>query len=180
MERIEIPLNRIKVSLFFLVNLCFTVLCIWLVSSLVIGLDESADIVFVILGSMATLVFISYCLKYLVVLLRLKSGLVISEAGIINNTGLIQWGIIEWDDIEDIVSWRERLGLYISLETYEHDKYADKVGRIMKWLILSNDDGFFMLNSPLISTWFLKGSSNEILTLVTDAWLKYSKNAKPY
>ncbi|MFA6424268.1 MAG: STM3941 family protein [Candidatus Magasanikbacteria bacterium] len=101
MQEILIPLSKKKTSIIFLGTCCFVFVCLWLINIAEIQTRFSPLLVKTI--SFIGIIFFSICGIYIFIkFFNKKSGLVINEEGIFDNSSAIGVGLVKWQNITNV------------------------------------------------------------------------------
>lgn len=175
MQPLEIPLSKKKILLLLIGSLVFVCLSIYLI--IVDSIDADARM----LPGMrygwacAGIVFFGACAIIVIVkLFNNKAGLIISDAGIDDNSSGVSAGVIEWRDIIRIRKVKVQRTSFLIIDVTNPDKYISRAGGIKAKLMEMN---MSMYGSPLsISTTTLNYDFEQLLEFLNEE-LKTRKNS---
>lgn len=92
-----------------------------------------------IAGIAGSLFFFIGVVISLMKLISKKPGLIISEEGIVDNTTVFGFGMIEWSDISSIKAYKINSKTFIALKLYKPEKYISRITNpILKKLAKAN------------------------------------------
>lgn len=170
MERIEIPLKKSRVWLVLII-----------LSIVLAGISYFAINTFSsILDWYDWATFLFWCIALLSVILLLvpwvkkviipKPGLVISVEGFYDNTGVVSWGLIKWQDVWHVSDAGSDNLIYISL--HNRNFYASRLNPISA-IFTSGTDSWGEPIGPIIDIRFLDSDNIEPQAAIRYALEKY-------
>ena len=119
-NRTEIPLSKIKLTLLLLAAIIFTALGLWIL------LMDGAAQVYKVAGVISIL-FFGFAASILARKLQDNTpGLIIDNSGIMDNTNALATGLIIWRDIKDVFVVEEGRQKFIMVEVYNPEKYIER------------------------------------------------------
>jgi hypothetical protein len=177
MERIEIPLNRWRIGLYFVGCISLLVGFAYITYDVIIEVKDFSDILMSLGCSCGIVALIFPSILYLHKLFCFNLGLTITEEGIINNAGYTYWGLIEWRDLYSISVNKVSTNYLIYLGIRDHTKFAKRMNPVSAWLVMNSTDGYGMLPSPIINASLLRCNPEELETILKAYLLKYGKKA---
>ncbi|MDO5616710.1 MAG: STM3941 family protein, partial [Cruoricaptor ignavus] len=133
MKQIEIPLSKKKLTLILMGSIAFVILGFWFMLNPPKG---NATFAFII-GIFAVLFFGLTAIISLRKILDRKSGLIINEKGIIDNSSGVSVGLIRWDEIQNIKTLQVTGQKFLILILNNPEKYLNKVTNPMKRNLMS-------------------------------------------
>ena len=173
MERIEIPLNRMRVALYLLGCVSLLLLFAWAVFSVSTDCNSVFDIIMLASCAIGSIIPIWAALIYAYKLFCVKHGLIITHEGIINNAGYTYWGLIQWKDLYSVTGAKSSYNYLIWLGIHQHKAYAKRMNPVRR-LLVQNDICFYeMLSSPLINAALLKCKPEELESMLKAFLIKY-------
>lgn len=141
MNKIEIPLSKIKIILLLLGGVVFVVLGILFVinpEKFISPIMRSPE--FIRISGIASILFFGITIIYgIIKLFDNKIGLTIDENGITDNTNASSVGLIKWTDITEIKTEQIMSTKFLLIFTNNADKYLERVGSIQRNLMLANE-----------------------------------------
>lgn len=177
MERIEIPFNRERLGLYSLILLLFVALFVYITLDKYRDANGFWDWLSVIIYFLFTLLVIWPFGLYFIKLISLKSGLIVTEHGVINRTSLNNWGFIEWEDIYNISGRENSKNYLIELSTCEQEKYAANMNPMVAWCMLNIEAKLDHDHSPTVNASLLSYDPIKVEKLLIDTWHKYRKKS---
>ena len=174
-EQIEIQLSKSKLTLMTIGSFTFVVIGIWFVlnpSRFLSFICRSKTIIFV--SGLTSILFFGFVGFYLFKkLLDKKPGLVISNKGIVDNSGGLSAGFIPWSDIKEITETIIANQKFISVIVKNPQHYIDRQStRFKRWLMERNCKWY---GSAIgISANGLKNNYDE-LKLLIQTWFKQNR-----
>lgn len=151
MNRIEIPISKTKIFILLVGAIMFVLLGILFI----ITPDTFISTIFqnpqtIRVAGVAGVLFFGTALMYgLRKLFDKKSGLIIDESGITDNTNASSVGLINWSDITDIKTEKVMSTKFLLIYTSNPDKYLESVGGLKRKLMEGN---MKMYGTPLSIT----------------------------
>jgi hypothetical protein len=168
-QRVEITLNKSKITLLLVGALIFVSIGLWLVISppSTKNTDWLNRSIIAIVGYSA-LIFFGLCAFYLVrKLLDKKPGLIIDDMGLVDNSSGLSVGQILWTDIENISVIEIHRQKLIMLHVTNPQHYIDRQTSIFKRKGMQFNNKLY--GTPLsITSNGLKISFDKLLSLLTD------------
>jgi hypothetical protein len=168
MNRIEIPISKTKISILLVGAIMFVLLGILFI----ITPDTFISSIFrnpqtIKLAGIAGVLFFGAALVYgLRKLFDKKSGLIVDETGIIDNTNASSVGLIKWSDITDIRTEKVMSTKFLLIYTSNPDKYLERAGGLKRKLMQGN---MKMYGTPLsITSNTLKYNFDKLEKLIID------------
>ncbi len=141
MEQIEIQLSKSKLTLRTIGSIAFVVIGTWFVlnpSRFLSFICRSTTIIFI--SGLASILFFGFVGFYLFKkLFDKKPGLIISNKGIVDNSGGLSAGFIPWSDIKEIKETIIANQKFISVIVKNPNHYIDRQStRFKRWLMERN------------------------------------------
>ncbi|AUC15769.1 hypothetical protein BTO06_11685 [Tenacibaculum sp. SZ-18] len=132
MNEIKIPLSKTKIILLMIGALAFVIVGAWGI----IEPEEFASIRYpkniVLLSGIVGVLFFGLCFIFISkIVFSRKTGLIINDDGIIDNSNATSVGLIEWKDITGIKSWKTGSTKVIVILTSEPEKYIERSKNII-------------------------------------------------
>lgn len=136
-EPVVIPLSRTKILLLSLASALFVIGGIWLISTA--GERAGVDQYIHIVAGTAGVAFFGLCYIYLTAkLLDRRPGLVIDSEGIIDNSGGVSAGRIDWHDVQGFSQLRIHSQVLITIHVADPIKYINRGNVLRRWLMRLN------------------------------------------
>lgn len=173
---IEIPLSKGKMTLTFIGAIVLIAIGFWLVSNpptisnpifgnstliLIIGITS-----IFLFGLAAVIIFRKFSNK--------KPGLIISNAGIVDNSSGVSAGIIPWSDIQDIKTAQVMSQRFLMIIVKNPQDYLDKVQNVLKKNAMKLN--YKSYGSPIaISSNSLKIGFDELEQLLIEKMTEFKK-----
>lgn len=173
MERIEIPLNRMRVALYLLGCVSLLLLFAWVVYRVATDGNGVWDIIMLVGCAVGSIVPIWATLIYAYKLFCIKHGLIITHEGIVNNAGYTYWGLIQWKDLYSVAGAKSGYNYLIWLGIHKHKTYAKRMNPIRRWLVRNDICFYEMLPPPLINAALLKCKPEELEDMLNTFFVKY-------
>jgi hypothetical protein len=181
-EAIEIPLSKSKLAKLLLFCQVFLLIGLWMIITdpQVSNPVFNNPIVKVVASYGSTLMGLLGLYFFTKKLFDNKPGLVLSEAGIYNNTGAFNYGWIPWADVAEISERSVQVSVaskqhFVTVRLLDPDKYISRETNALKRKLLianSKSNG-----SPVnISTNGLKTKHEDLLKLMTEYFEKYRQH----
>lgn len=176
MYPIQYPLSKIRLAFLFIGALIFVLIgisFIWYPNFIPIRQRQS---IFVVIISLIAILFFGVCMIAIFIkLLDTKSGLIIDERGITDNTAFACAGFIDWDDIVDIVRYDIKSSKFLLVYVKDVDKYVERQSNsIIKSALKLNNN---YLGTPVaITSISLKIRFKELETVVLSEYKKMKKH----
>jgi len=136
-EKIEIPLSKKKIYFGILGSLLFVIAGIWLFFNTNLYIDFPLKLfrnpmVIKGVGIFSILFFGTIGILKIKKLFDKKSGLIIDSSGITDNSSSVSVGLIEWNDISDIITKQVMLTKFLLINVTNPEKYIGKAKSGMK------------------------------------------------
>ena len=178
MKRIVIKSSIIKGSLIILGSLIFSLfsLCLYINPDIFISTLFKSPLLIKIIGAAGFILFFLGFIFLTIKFLKGSINFIIDEYGIIDNSNLINLGLIEWRDITEIRVTNVMSTKFILIIVSNPEKYIKKSkNKFILKLIRAN---MKMYHTPItISSNLLNSSFNELEKLIRNEFLEY-KNQK--
>jgi len=175
MEQVEIQLSKSKLTLMTIGSCAFVIIGTWFVinpSRFLSFICRSTTIIFV--SGLSSILFFGFVWFYLFKkLFDKKPGLIISNKGIVDNSGGLSAGFIPWSDIKEIKETIIANQKFISVIVKNPQHYIDRQStKFKRWLMERNYKWF---GSAIgISANGLKYNFDE-LKLLIQTWFKQNR-----
>lgn len=139
MNKIEIPLSKIKIVMMLIGSSIFIVLGVLLITNskaFVSPIMKNPEIIEI--SGLIAVCFFGLCLIFLVKKLYVnKIGLTIDQYGINDNTNATSVGLIEWGDITGIVKKQVMSNKFLILHVNNPEKYINRAKNIISRLAMN-------------------------------------------
>ena len=168
-KEIIIPLSKGKIMLLNLGSIAFVLGCIWL-----FGIDDGSKHDSIFIKTIAAIGALFFSLAGIVGIKKMfdkRAGLIISDKGIINNSGAFDVGLIKWEDITgfDVYEIKHTKMLQVFVKNPEKYIEAEKSKIKRKMMRMNGRYG-----SPIsISSNALKIKFKDLQKVVLDNFEKY-------
>jgi len=173
MNKIEIPISKTKVILMVLGSLLFVCAGFWIVLTIADQQSRYNSVFLKIVGMIAVLFFGTTGVFSLKKIFDNKPGLIIDEKGIIDHSGGVSIGLIEWVDITGVRTVQVMSTKFLLIDTINPDKYYEKASRFKRRMMKYNMN---MYGTPLsIASNTLKYNFDELVKLIL---IEFDKNKK--
>ena len=180
-NKIEIPLSKNKLFLGIGGSILFVILGIWLFTNSTEFQDNSIRLmrnpmVIKSVGIVGMLFFGATGIYGIRKLLDKKVGLIIDEYGITDNSNASSIGLIEWNDISEIITEQVMSTKFLLIKVENPEKYIGKAKSGMKARLMKTN--MKMYGTPLsITSNTLKYEFNELEKLIQTEF-ENRKNAR--
>jgi len=180
-NKIEIPLSKNKLFLGIGGSILFVILGIWLFTNSTEFQDNSIRLmrnpmVIKSVGIVGMLFFGATGIYGIRKLLDKKVGLIIDEYGITDNSNASSIGLIEWNDISEIITEQVMSTKFLLIKVENPEKYIGKAKSGMKARLMKTN--MKMYGTPLsITSNTLKYDFNELEKLIQTEF-ENRKNAR--
>jgi hypothetical protein len=173
MNKIEIPLSKSKIALMALGSIAFVAAGFLFIFYLADHQTRFDPLIIKIVGAIAIIFFGATGISSFKKLFDNKSGLIVDENGIIDNSSGVSIGLIEWKDISGIRTKQVMSTKFLLIDTIDPEKYIQKANKFKGRIMRSN---LYMYGTPLsIASNALKYNFNDLDKLLHTEFLKYKK-----
>ncbi|KAA5532525.1 hypothetical protein F0919_17225 [Taibaiella lutea] len=166
MNRIEIPLSKTKILLTIVGSILFVIAGFYLMNTIANQQTKVNLTIVKGVGIAAILFFTTIGIYAIKKLFDKKTGLIIDENGILDNTNASSIGLIKWTDITVIKTEQIASTKFLLIYTINPGFYLDKAKGLTKKLMAGNNS---MYGTPLsITSGALKCNFNNLEKLIND------------
>jgi len=175
MTKIEIPLNKKKISLLLLGSIGFVTfgLLFTLTPETFTSSRHSSELLIRIIGIISWMFFGIVTVFGISKLFDKSAGLTIDDSGIIDNTNFTSVGFIKWEDIKKIKSGKSASTDFILIYVKNPKTYLEKTTIIKRKLMQGNKKRY---GTPLsLTSMTLKCDYKYLATLIDEKFNEYKQ-----